>query len=224
MKASLKFAYSVIRNAVLRDGLKFPIFRVAGMGLRVLLSLSEKRQFNKIFGDFSPSVTSTKHNVENESGIICGPALSMVENLDLVGKRVLLTAETEDACQFMQNVTSAGEIVTAGIGQKYDYEWNFEQSPPDMGEQFDMVFSHFTLEHLINPYKHVEDMKELLKPGGSMIIATALSGFPYHRFPIDAVRFFPDWFEEVADRLSLKVADKAILMLFIIYRFEKPEK
>jgi len=222
MKANIKFAYSVIKNALVRDGIKFPLGRIIGMGLRILLSSIEKRQFVKVYGDFTPSCASTKHNVENESGIICGPALRMVEDLDLSGKRVLLTAETEDASRFMQDVTKAGEIVTAGVGGQYDYEWDFEQSPPEMNGEFDMVFSHFTLEHLINPYKHVEDMKGLLNPGGSMVIATALSGFPYHRFPIDAVRFFPDWFEEVAKRLDLVVADRAILLLFIIYRYETP--
>ena len=49
-----------------------------------------------------------------------------------------------------------------------------------------------------------------------------MSGFNYHRYPVDCVRFYPDWFEEVAKRVGLQVQDKHIRNSGITYKYKKP--
>jgi hypothetical protein len=51
---------------------------------------------------------------------------------------------------------------------------------------------------------------------------TVTPGFPYHRHPVDCMRFFPDWFEEVGKRLDLTVQDRFIGDDHIVYRYLKP--
>ena len=49
-------------------------------------------------------------------------------------------------------------------------------------------------------------------------------GGPYHRHPIDACRFYPDWFEEIAKRLNLNIIKKRIndnKLNNIFYMFQK---
>jgi SAM-dependent methyltransferase len=112
-------------------------------------------------------------------------------------------------------------VVTAGLMPDADFTWNFEQDPPEMGH-FDLILSQAMLEHLIDPYKHMRDLARLLDPGGHLIVHTHVPGFKYHRFPIDCQRFFPDWFEGVAERASLDVVDKFIGEQRILYVMGRP--
>jgi len=77
------------------------------------------------------------------------------------------------------------------------------------------------LEHLVDPYKHVADLIELLNPGGMLILHTHIPGVQYHRYPVDCIRFYPDWFEEVATRTNCQVLDRYIGELRICYTLQK---
>jgi hypothetical protein len=55
-----------------------------------------------------------------------------------------------------------------------------------------------------------------------MIIHTVTPGFAYHRHPVDCFRFYPDWFEEVADRLGAEITGRFVGELRILYQFTKP--
>lgn len=57
--------------------------------------------------------------------------------------------------------------------------------------------------------------------GGLIIIHSVMPGYTYHRYPIDTVRFFPDWFEVSAERLGLKVVKKFRRDFHLIYLFER---
>ena len=87
--------------------------------------------------------------------------------------------------------------------------------------KFDAIVSQAMLEHLLNPYKHVVDLSQMLNPGGKLILHTHIPGFKYHRYPIDCVRFYPDWFETIAERLDLLVYDRYIGDLRICYTLQK---
>ena len=114
------------------------------------------------------------------------------------------------------------EITTAGFGE-VDVVWDFEQDPPEGLGGFRLVLSQAMLEHLIDPYRHVRDLYNTLAPGGSLIVLTHLPGFEYHRYPIDALRFFPDWFESVASRLDAIVTGRLVGDERILYQLTKPE-
>lgn len=113
------------------------------------------------------------------------------------------------------------EIVTTGLGDDVDVHWDFEGPiPRDLGT-FSLVLSQAMLEHLIDPYKHVSDLYSLVRGGGSLVMMTHSPGFPYHRYPVDCIRFFPDWFESVADRLGAAVAGRLVADDRILYHFTK---
>lgn len=79
------------------------------------------------------------------------------------------------------------------------------------------------MEHLVDPYKHMKDLSSLLEEEGYLIVHTVMPGFMYHRHPVDTIRFFPDWFEEVASkkRLNLKIVSKYVRDFHIFYMYKK---
>ena len=115
---------------------------------------------------------------------------------------------------------NAEKVFTTGLIDT-DFRWDFEKNAPVFDENFDLVVSQAILEHLLNPYKHVEDLSNLLQANGHLILHTVMPGFPYHRHPIDSVRFFPDWFEEIAQRMNMKTVRKRISDTHIFYMYQK---
>ena len=139
-------------------------------------------------------------------------------------RSVLLAGESARAKAVYARLTPTPEssIVTAGLHDDADCGWNFENPPPPSLKSADLIVSHAILEHLIDPYGHVRDLSKLLNPGGHLVLYTVVPGFPYHRHPVDCMRFFPDWFEEVADRLKLRVSDRFLGDDHIVYCLRKP--
>ena len=154
----------------------------------------------------------------SESGVYHGEIVKWA--LDLSPQCVLFAGENKDTARRLKDIIKAGQVYTTGLADT-DFKWNFEKHSPDIGKDFDLVVSQAILEHLLNPYKHVEDLTSLLKPQGHLILHTVMPGFPYHRHPIDSVRFFPDWFEETAQRMNLKTVKKRINDTHIFYMYQK---
>ena len=139
---------------------------------------------------------------------------------DLKPKCILFAGETKETASRLQKIMHAEKVSTTGLVDS-DYTWDFEKDAPIIEEHFDLIVSQAILEHLLNPYKHVEDLSNLLQKNGHLIVHTVMPGFLYHRYPIDSVRFFPDWFEEVALRMNLKVVNKRISDTHIFYMYQK---
>jgi SAM-dependent methyltransferase len=158
-----------------------------------------------------------------ESGTIRGAIVSAIGRTAGKVTNLLLPGEYNRDKRFYSELFGIDQssIVTAGVGGDMDFDWNYEYDSPEIGK-FDYIISQAMLEHLIDPYKHVGDLYNLMNPGGHMILHTHIPGFAYHRHPIDCVRFFPDWFEAVADRLGLEVVDRFIGDLRICYTYRKP--
>ncbi|MCK4866792.1 MAG: methyltransferase domain-containing protein, partial [Alphaproteobacteria bacterium] len=138
-------------------------------------------------------------------------------------RSVLLAGEGAEAKAAYASVIGASPdiVVTAGLHDDADHRWDFEDVPPEI-EGFQCVVSHAMLEHLVDPYRHMRDLGNLLAPGGQLVVYTVTPGFPYHRHPVDCMRFFPDWFEEVGKRMELMVQDRFIGDDHIVYRYLKP--
>ena len=188
---------------------------------KMVFALYEYPQIKQQYGNFRLDKDySDKHikGLSKESGTIRGVIVNIVKNEEQKLNRVLLPGEyNTDKNQYSKLFDiDVEKIVTAGIGDDMDFEWNYEEDPPEMGK-FDLIISQAMLEHLLNPYKHVVDLSEMLNPGGKLILHTHIPGFIYHRYPIDCVRFFPDWFETIAERLNLSVYDRYIGDLRICY-------
>ena len=162
--------------------------------------------------------------VDNESGMIFSGVVSILTNIgNAAGTHVLLAGESPQAKMPYSKLLSlsADAITTTGLHEGADVHWNFEEPPPNMGS-YGIIVSHEILEHLIAPYQHVCDLIRLLMPGGYLVMSTVIPGFPYHRYPVDCLRFFPDWFVEVANRNQVEIYDQYLGEDHIAYTFRKP--
>ena len=113
------------------------------------------------------------------------------------------------------------QIVTTGLGD-VDVAWDYERPPPAGLGGFSLILSQAMVEHLVDPFGHLRDLCSLLAEGGSLIVLTHTPGFPYHRHPIDCVRFFPDWFEATATRLGMDVTGRLVGEDRILYQLTRP--
>lgn len=161
--------------------------------------------------------------VKNESKQVFGLVAKTIRDISTPIHAMLLAGEDRSAVPVYASIANipSENISTAGLHENADHTWDFEYPPPTIGP-FDCIVSHAILEHLIDPYGHIRDLITLLRPAGSLVVFTVAPGFPYHRHPIDCVRFFPDWFETVANRLGLEIKDRFFGDERIMYRFLKP--
>lgn len=141
-------------------------------------------------------------------------------------KNVLLDGDDKNVknCLKTINSLSSSKIITAGINGNFDIDWDFEEIAPNQlkNKKFNLIISQSNLEHLLNPYLHFQELVKLLDKNGIFILATHLPGYPYHRWPIDTVRFMPDWFEEAAKRNGLKIVRKYLrIEMIVVYIFKK---
>lgn len=162
--------------------------------------------------------------MQNESGHIRGEIAFLLKEISQRTplKSLFLPGERNCIKPVFSELLGIPEaaIITAGLAQDMDWEWNYEQSPPAFGE-FNCIVSQAMLEHLIDPYKHLSDLNNHLAPAGHLIVHSVTPGFNYHRYPVDCMRFFPDWFEEVGKRLKLVTVQKFIDKGHITYMYQK---
>lgn len=213
------------------DSIAFKLRKWLGMrtGSRlpqVLLHNKTDYRFAEHYGDFHFGESFDNFAIKGlaqESGKIYGAIVKFLREIPTPVRSVLLPGENNRVKPVYAQMLGLDEshIVTAGILDDMDVQWNFEQ-PPVFEQRFDCIVSQSMLEHLIDPYKHVRDCASLLDNGGHMILHTVMPGFNYHRYPVDCMRFYPDWFEEVAKRLALDIHDKYIHNSRITYILRKP--
>jgi len=161
---------------------------------------------------------------KNITGVLVGEIVKMILDLKLDPEKVLLDGDDKSVVdQFKKRFHfHKTEVITAGKQGNFDFEWDFEEDcPENIPNDFDLIVSQAMFEHLIDPYKHFKDLASLTKQGGCLIIHTHIPGYAYHRYPVDTVRFFPDWFELSAEKNGLAVKRKFLRNFHIIYLFEK---
>lgn len=200
--------------------------RIGNRLVQLLLHMKTDYRFAELYGDFHFGQSLDRHAIKDlaqESGKIYGGIVHFLCSLQKPPASVFLPGENNAVKPVYAGLLNLPEekIITAGILEDMDVQWNFEQDPPSQAQRYDCIVSQSMLEHLIDPYKHVRDCASLLNPGGHMILHTMMPGFNYHRYPVDCMRFYPDWFEEVAKRLSLVVVDKYIHNARITYLYRK---
>src|SRR5262249_48924013 len=101
--------------------------------------------------------------------------------------------------------TYTGLDVVAGPGVDTvvadPYYWS------ELGEaSFDVVVSGQALEHIEYPWRTVEQMARVLRPGGVAFVIAPSSG-PEHRHPVDCWRFLPDGLRALATGAGLAVLE-----------------
>lgn len=177
-------------------------------------------KWEKIYGEFDSNnyESFSVNDLRNESGYYHGELIKW--SADLYPNCVLFAGETTEIAFFLKDKINAKKVITAGLSE-VDYKWNFEHNAPDILEKIDLIISHAIFEHLLNPYHHLSELAKLVETKGVLIIHTVMPGFRYHRYPVDTLRFYPDWFEEMADRLQLKIVNKRIKEDHIFYMYQK---
>jgi SAM-dependent methyltransferase len=84
---------------------------------------------------------------------------------------------------------------------------------PLSSNQFDVVISGSTMEHVTAFWRWVPELVRVLKPGGFLAIHTHWS-FMEHRYPVDCWRFLPDGlkflFDETGqlEKYEIRIANK----------------
>jgi 2-polyprenyl-3-methyl-5-hydroxy-6-metoxy-1,4-benzoquinol methylase len=125
-------------------------------------------------------------------------ALTQIKKADVEGKRVLEVGSYNVNGSFSDYVKTLDPAEYIGVdmteGPCVDQVVNSEELVKEFGKNsFDLVITTEMLEHVVNWKAVVKNLKEVLKPGGLLVITTRSDGFPYHEWPIDSWRY------EVAD-------------------------
>lgn len=200
--------------------------KIGSSWIQRLIGLKTNWRFEELYGDFDFGRSFRKQSIEGleqESGKVHGAIVDFLRSAPVPISRLLLAGDSTETKAIYSRILEIdiGNIITAGVMDDMDVEWNYEQSPPENIGQFDCIVSQSMLEHLLDPFKHIQDSIELLNSGGVLIIHTMMPGFNYHRHPVDCLRFYPDWFEEIAKRHALKIVRKHIRNCRITYALQK---
>jgi SAM-dependent methyltransferase len=197
-----------------------------------LVYIRDLRSIRSVYGNFEKLsradqkkyTLSYSNEHKNVSGVLVGEIVKMILDLNLNPDRILLDGDDKSVVdQFRKRFGfDKANIQTTGKQGNFDFEWDFEANcPENMPKNFDLIVSQAMFEHLVDPYKHFKDLLNLLEQGGHLVIHTHIPGYTYHRYPVDTIRFFPDWFELSAKRNGLAVKRKFLRNFHIIYLFEK---
>lgn len=188
------------------------------MGKLVIDLLALQKQWQKFYGTFDLQDREyrayTQHKME-------GQFIKWTLDLPSPPNKLLFAGDSKQKAANLRPILNAKEVITAGL-INCDIRWDYMNDPPnELPKDFDLIFSQAMFEHLLDPYKHLRDLISLLIPGGHLIIHTHIPGMSYHRYPIDTLRFHPDWFEECAKKLGVKVTRRNQRSEDIFYMYQK---
>src|SRR5437868_12867636 len=130
---------------------------------------------------------------------------------EIKGKRVLEVGSRNVNGSLREHVESFHPAEYIGVDLELasgvDKKLNAEHLVKEFGEKsFDVVISTEMLEHAVNWKAIISNMKQVLKPGGALLITTRSEGFPFHEYPVDAWRFSVDDMKAIfADMEDVKV-------------------
>lgn len=121
---------------------------------------------------------------------------------DIKGKRILevgaynVNGSMRDYCLSFAPKKYIGVDLKEGAG--VDQVLNAENLARELGKNsFDVVISTEMLEHVVDWKAVITNMKQVLKPGGIILITTRSQGFPFHEYPVDAWRFSVEDMESI---------------------------
>ena len=138
-----------------------------------------------------------------------------------IGKECCLIAENPDVIPVFKTRWPGTEFTCLGYDARdcsvYDHDMNVLFN---YGKQFDSVFSQALIEHLSRPSIAIENMVNLCKPGGVVVIHTVEPGFQVHRYPVDCVRFLDDFWKDLCRYLPIELVqfNKHKFHVFAAYR------
>lgn len=125
-----------------------------------------------------------------------------------VGDSILLVGEPE-ACKsvFYNHFGNVTVDVLSYSGERGENYINDLNILTDFDKTYSTVFSQAVLEHVCRPSIYVENLSRLTKTGGHIVLMSVGPKFGYHRFPIDCVRFFKDFYEDLQRYIPIKLCE-----------------
>lgn len=79
-----------------------------------------------------------------------------------------------------------------------------EYNYPIESNSYDVIISGQVIEHVKRIWDWMNELKRLVKPGGIIIIINPIS-WPYHAYPVDCWRIFPDGMKALCEYCDLDV-------------------
>lgn len=89
-------------------------------------------------------------------------------------------------------------------------------------EQFDLVLSTELLEHVRDWRQAVSQMKEVLRPGGRLVITTRSRGFGVHAYPHDYWRYEPEDMRRIFGDLTIESLERDPTRPGVFLKAQKP--
>jgi SAM-dependent methyltransferase len=90
-------------------------------------------------------------------------------------------------------------------------------------ESFDVVISTEVLEHVRDWRLVVNNMKEVLRPGGYIYITTRSRGFPYHGYPYDFWRYEIEDMERIFSDFEIILLERDHMAPGVFLKARKPK-
>lgn len=89
-------------------------------------------------------------------------------------------------------------------------------------ERFDVVLSTELLEHVRDWRRAVSQMKDVLRPGGTLVITTRSRGFGVHAYPHDYWRYEPDDMRRIFGDLEIESLERDPTRPGVFLKAQKP--
>ncbi len=149
--------------------------------------------------------------VTNSSGgllkeLVCNPHVTLRNNMKilLISEPSGAAQELRDWLQGSQGIEGAEveilEVILGHVWSEMQSEYDLAQlSKSDLakvGNDWDLVVCQSLLEHVLDPVKIIDTLMSLKSQGGKLSIQTVNVFMDYHAYPIDCLRFYPDFFIE----------------------------
>lgn len=144
----------------------------------------------------------------NLSGGFHGVSFAQIKKYFKPDNHILLIAEQPKVFPTFKAHFPSATVFNIGFegqhGEEYVLDLNKDHC---FVNDFDIVFSQALLEHICNPFQAIKNMSKLCKNGGHIVIHTVNSQMPLHRYPIDCLRFFEDWFKDICNYLPIELVE-----------------
>ena len=115
-----------------------------------------------------------------------------------------------DLRRFFPGKAYVGADIQHGTGVDVILDLHNIDLPPETAQT---VLVLDTLEHVEFPWKAIEEVHRILKPGGVLVISSVMK-FHIHCYPHDYWRFTPEAFKSLLRRFDLSIVDFAGVPIF----------